>query len=240
MMASTARVGFHAAYVVEGGKKEETGAGNALVGAYLSHLGLSYEAIVYITEKPPDDVTWLTRDDARRFGIDVAILDLRALPSARTLPPHEAPFKRQPVPRENRLAQREINLDAVARDFAAAYFAHWSDNNEGALTYFGGVYASKITFYDRKIDRRALMDAKRKFAELWPERVYTTRPESIKTQCVRNSSTCTITGQVEWECRNAKREARTAGLASFTLQISVSYSKIRIEGEWSTVLSTQQ
>src|SRR4051794_39838734 len=40
-MAPTARVGFHAVYRSDDDKKRESGAGNALVGAYLRDLGLS-------------------------------------------------------------------------------------------------------------------------------------------------------------------------------------------------------
>ena len=39
-----ARVGFHAAFVVAGGRKLETGSGNALVGSYLNRLGLTCAA----------------------------------------------------------------------------------------------------------------------------------------------------------------------------------------------------
>jgi hypothetical protein len=38
----TARIGFHAAYIRSGEYVRETGVGNALVGAYLANLGLSY------------------------------------------------------------------------------------------------------------------------------------------------------------------------------------------------------
>jgi hypothetical protein len=38
----------------------ETGMGNALAGAYMREIGLSYKAIAYITEASPYDMTWLT------------------------------------------------------------------------------------------------------------------------------------------------------------------------------------
>ena len=49
-----ARVGFHAAYTMAGGEDKETGVGNALIGGYLTRLGLSYAAIIYVTSAPPD------------------------------------------------------------------------------------------------------------------------------------------------------------------------------------------
>jgi hypothetical protein len=45
MMGSDAKIGFHAAYRLENGAAIETGVGNALLGAYLSNLGLLEQAI---------------------------------------------------------------------------------------------------------------------------------------------------------------------------------------------------
>jgi hypothetical protein len=43
----TAKIGFHGAF--DSRTLEESGPGNAIVGAYLNKLGLSYEAIAYMT-----------------------------------------------------------------------------------------------------------------------------------------------------------------------------------------------
>lgn len=68
---SQARIAFHAAWVLKGGKKVETGAGNALVGAYLNALGLSDDAIVFFTMAPPDGAERLTFERAERLGFRV-------------------------------------------------------------------------------------------------------------------------------------------------------------------------
>lgn len=67
----SARVGFHAAYIQENGQKLPTAVGNALVGAYVSKLGLSDRAVEYMTSAPPDGVQWLTLQDAQMVGIAV-------------------------------------------------------------------------------------------------------------------------------------------------------------------------
>jgi psiF repeat len=69
IMGAEARVGFHAAYSSETG--QETGVGNALVGAYLSRIGLPYSAVIYITQAAPNSMTWLSIVDAEKQGIDV-------------------------------------------------------------------------------------------------------------------------------------------------------------------------
>jgi transposase len=69
LMSAEARVGFHAAYNSETG--QETGVGNALVGAYLNKIGLPYSAVFYITRAAPNSMTWLNIADAEKQGIDV-------------------------------------------------------------------------------------------------------------------------------------------------------------------------
>lgn len=79
-MAPDAKVGFHAAHREENGEKVATSFGNALVGAYLSQLGLSDRAIFLATAADPNKVAWLTMDLANSAGIDV-----RALPAPKRL-----------------------------------------------------------------------------------------------------------------------------------------------------------
>jgi hypothetical protein len=69
IMSPLARVGFHAAYSSETG--QETGVGNALVGAYLNKIGLPYSTVIFITQAAPNSMTWLSIADAGKQGIDV-------------------------------------------------------------------------------------------------------------------------------------------------------------------------
>jgi hypothetical protein len=52
--------------------------GNAILGSYLTRLGLGYSAIAYATQASPNDIKWLTVDDAQRVGIPVITVDLNA------------------------------------------------------------------------------------------------------------------------------------------------------------------
>jgi SPOR domain len=70
-MGSRAQVGFHAAY--DGQTHQVTSSGNALVGAYLNKIGLPYAAVVYITSASPDSITWLSKSDAEKLGIEVSL-----------------------------------------------------------------------------------------------------------------------------------------------------------------------
>jgi hypothetical protein len=70
-MERGAKIGFHAAYTVNEGRASESGVGNALVGSYLTQIGLSETAVIYITKAAPTQLTLLTLQDAERIGIKV-------------------------------------------------------------------------------------------------------------------------------------------------------------------------
>jgi hypothetical protein len=74
LMTATAKVGFHAGYVVENGLKKEDAVGNALIGSYLSRIGLTDAAVVFATHRGPDEMAWLSVNEAKRFGIDVELV----------------------------------------------------------------------------------------------------------------------------------------------------------------------
>lgn len=68
------KVGFHAAFnSPENHAVSSTG--NAYVGAYLSKLGMSYSAIIYMTKAPPSSMEWLTKPEAMKFGVDFSTDD---------------------------------------------------------------------------------------------------------------------------------------------------------------------
>jgi hypothetical protein len=69
------RLGFHAVYIRDGEKPQVTSAGNALVGGYLKELGLSDEAIMYVTSAAPESMNWIDEDLSRRLGLGIDFVD---------------------------------------------------------------------------------------------------------------------------------------------------------------------
>jgi len=68
---SNASLGFHATYIIQpDGSKLETGAGNAVVGAYLNQLGLADGAIRFATSAGPDEILWLNKRMSALYGIE--------------------------------------------------------------------------------------------------------------------------------------------------------------------------
>src|SRR5262245_6163417 len=78
-VANNTKLGFHAAYRREGQGKKATAVvssgGNAIVGAYYGQLGLSDNAIYWLTSAPPQGGLWMNAKVARELGITFINLD---------------------------------------------------------------------------------------------------------------------------------------------------------------------
>jgi hypothetical protein len=206
---------------------------------------LSDVAILYITAAGPTEINWLTLRDAQALGIELALLPPGGLapePAPSAAIPLQPPAPLPARPQEPGPTRRADRLNGIARDFAAAYFAHWSESNAEALHYFESVYGERISFADRSIAKTALLAEKRKYAERWPERLYTADPATIRSNCDEETARCTVTGRVRWECRDADRAQRSVGVAEFALQITVvsQAGDIRVDGESSAVISRKR
>ena len=70
-MAPNASIGFHAPWRGSEDHPEASTAGSAVVGGYLRDLGLTSAAIRYINEPGPDEMRWLTMEDADELNIAV-------------------------------------------------------------------------------------------------------------------------------------------------------------------------
>ena len=90
-VGDTPQIGFHAAYDEDSGR--ESGAGNAVVGAYLRDLGFGYKAIHLMTHKGPTNLEWLTPDLAKEVGVVWFMLQP---PRATPIPPQQ-PGLRPPL-----------------------------------------------------------------------------------------------------------------------------------------------
>ena len=95
-VGTSGEVGFHAAYTGSGDEAKEIGSGNAIIGAYLTKLGLSYNAVLFVTSAHPDGMSWLHPTDAQENGINVV-----------TLP--------DPVPEQPRPATPPLRLHWICR-----------------------------------------------------------------------------------------------------------------------------
>jgi len=210
-IGSTGKVGFHAAYVVKEGVASEAGSGNALIGAYLTKLGLSYGAIFYITSAAPDDMTWLHPADAKRIGIEAITVEKKTDDTS-------APPKAAQLPDGSPLEQKVMGL-------IVSYYALWSRGGTDveALAQY---YRDSVVFYGAVTPLAKLMDEKRKFSVRWPVRKYTVRTNTLFAKC---SDVCSITGVVEWDVASIERNAHSTGTASFVVRFDPASGRIIAE-----------
>ena len=165
-MGRTALVGFHAAYFDKEGLPESR-VGNALIGSYLTQIGLSETAVVYMTQAAPTELTLLTLQDAERIGIEVLPFDQHA--------PTTEPAQRI-TPREPPRNQRELSKRALS--FVNLIHSKWSETNTAGLAWLDPLYADEVKFYGNTISRAEILTVKRLFTERWPERNYRIQPTS--------------------------------------------------------------
>ena len=104
-MTVGSKIGFHAAYDASTG--QQTGIGNALIGAYLNKLGLPYQAVAYMTKATPDSKMWLTSSDADKYQIKVTELSPLVSPSANVSP---TAIRASPATRRPKLTRDEVGL----------------------------------------------------------------------------------------------------------------------------------
>jgi hypothetical protein len=220
-MSPTAQIGFHAAYNENSG--QEGGIANALVGAFLTKMGLPYEAVIYATVAAPNSMKWLTLADAKQLGIDVTIIN-----------PESA------LGQNGQPAAVHMSLEEQALFFVNSYFASWN------TSYYQQVlnerYWDVVSYYGQLTSKRDILIDKQKALEQWPQRSYRVRPDTTDVRC--GVSECSVSGVVDWEAMSQAK--RSVGYANFEYLLrlwppggSGTDDKLRIVTENGRVLQQQ-
>jgi hypothetical protein len=205
-MSNTAQVGFHAAYIDNGGQAAVSSAGNALVGAYLSQLNLPSSAIIYITEARPEGMQWLNFIDAQHYGIDVHPLDLRSTQeaSAPARPTQEASAPNPSLAAQISSVRKEV-YDLVSATNRA---------NDASLSYLNGKYRDQVQYYGKVLAKQTVLNDKAAFFEKWPVRNYSVRAGSVTVTC-KTVSECRADGVLDWEVSGHILSSKGSGTFSF-------------------------
>ena len=75
-LSATSKIGFHASYRNQEGRREEVGVANAIIGRYLTLLNLPERAIVFATMASPDEILWIDPISSNTTGIAYEIFEL--------------------------------------------------------------------------------------------------------------------------------------------------------------------
>jgi hypothetical protein len=197
------RIGFHAAYILKSYGPTESGAGNAILGAYLNQLGLSENAIIYLTKAAPTSMQWMSLQDAAEHGIAVALLS----------PDH-------PAQGSNAMAELgEGSPERRSIDFVRSLLAQWSRPSAEVLPFLEEVYAEKVFYDGKSTPRQAVLLRKHRLADRWTERSYTIRPGSVSATCAGAGKACRVRGVMSWKHYDAKTTSRSRGVANFEYRV---------------------
>jgi hypothetical protein len=179
------RVGFHAAVNPATGQQS---VGNAIAGAYFGKLGLSDDAIAYMTDAAPESIQWLTSADAQRLGIKVNYIKepTSTAQAPATTPTATRPAQTAPAaPNGNGVPTPGVTQEAV-EDWLRGFFARGnapnsSQTREAILAfYYGPQHGGGQTWsYGKYLMPNDLVADKRKFMARWPDRLYTLREGSV-------------------------------------------------------------
>ena len=155
LMGKGALIGFHSVYRLENGKQVEASSGNALYGAYLSQLGLSDRAIMFLSDAAPSSMNWLTPSEAESFGITLTVFDPK-------------PTTAEAVPEVKQVA----SLEARSRDFIIALNLLVSGPSEKLLQIVNGLYSEEVLYYGKETSRDQVVSQMTAFVTRWPIRTY--------------------------------------------------------------------
>jgi hypothetical protein len=92
--------------------------------------------------------------------------------------------------------------------------------------------------HGQRLARPQLLAAKRDYADRWPVRVYTARPDSLHPFC-NAAATCAVAGTVDWDCRNPQRGTRSVGTAHFILTVRLAGNGVRILAEAGSAIARE-
>ena len=120
-------------------------------------------------------------------------------------------------------------LKERATSFVSARVAGWSSSSVINLTAHTRAYADEVLYNGNLKSRQAVAREKRRQLELWPERSYEVRPDSIAARCLAN--VCKVGGIVDWQTRSAARDASASGTARFDYEVAVARGTFRILSE---------
>ncbi|MBX9773858.1 MAG: hypothetical protein K2Y71_05545 [Xanthobacteraceae bacterium] len=221
-MGEGASVGFHAAYILKSYGPVESSSGNAILGAYLNQLGMSEEAILYITQAAPTSIQWMNMDDAGKYGIAVAPLS----------PPQTTAVANA--------EQRDANAERRATDFVRGLLAHWSKPTAEGLPAMEPLYAETVVYHGKSTPRQEVLSSKRYLASRWTDRTYSVYPNTLSASCAKAGDTCRVKGVMSFKLYNAKTSRRSRGIASFEYRVALAGETPQVVAEARTVQEHQQ
>jgi hypothetical protein len=216
----SAAVGFHAAY--DASTMQESGWANALVGAYLNKLGLSDNAIYYITHESPTSIQWLKAEDATKLGIECVAVACNQ--DRCTWTPSRTNI--------TQYTDAGHSIEQLTSSSVTWYFTAWSSVGDGSyadrtrqfdfLMKLNKLFSDPVNYYGKIISQASVIADKESFMNKWPQRNYRVRPSTLAVKCAKGwdakspvSVFCNASGIVDYSVASATKTA--SGTATFSI-----------------------
>ena len=129
------------------------------------------------------------------------------------------------------------SLEQRSAQFAGSYLQVWSSSSRAAIAQVPRLYAPRVLFYGRVLDRRGLMREKARFIQRWPVRHYAHRPGTMRVSCDTHASKCMVRSVVDWRAESPARRAKSRGSSRFEQGIDFSAPKPVAFREGGSVIS---
>ena len=113
----------------------------------------------------------------------------------------------------------------LSADLANSYLRIWSSSDQGALADVHEVYAPRVNFYGRMLDRRGITAEKMRFVRRWPIRRYALRPGTTRVDCQPNRRMCVVKTLIDWEAAAPQRGTVSRGVSLFELGVGFAGSQ---------------
>ncbi|MGA7329711.1 MAG: hypothetical protein WBX25_35835 [Rhodomicrobium sp.] len=219
-MSSRAKIGFHAAYTVSEGFASVNGPGNALVGAYVSQLGLPDAAVIYVTAAPPGSLHRLTPDDAKAVGLEIELFDLPAQPATNSSLEGKASIPLS--------APRGLTTEQQAWNFVSDFLALDSSSEMSSIAEFSKRFEVVVLYYGKYMTNDAIVKDHLQFVSRWPKRSQTLKSGTLNIRCDPGGDKCQATALIDWTAESDPRNARSTGVSNWTITLSRSSDGLRI------------
>ncbi len=82
--------------------------------------------------------------------------------------------------------------ERFVEQLSVSYLREWSTDGQRSVSRVGELYAPRVLFYGRQLDRTQLRSEKSRFIERWPVRNYVLRPGTVRVSCASRAS-CFLT-----------------------------------------------
>lgn len=206
---------------------------------YLAEMGVSTDLLKIALRYDRRDIRYLSGSEMADLNVTTSEPNASSPSSPTQLPPQVAEPGPAAIPNPggpsepyaNRVAQRPSNADVV-RFIRQIVEAH-TKAPELATHDVIASYADNVDYFGRVRELGEVVADKQAYFKRWPERTYRIRPSTVDTVC--GSSTCTVTGIMDWKVRSLPRNRQASGIATFRYEVDFSVG-LRVISESSRII----